>query len=120
MMTSDKFAMAIQILAIVASFIAVLASFVVAAGAMKALRAKHRAQWHIRRIALTDHALVSLLQTQARQKLTSDDIEKLLHQIEELTASLPESDRKYVRQGLHQDSRDGARRYVREVLSVAS
>lgn len=85
---------------------------------MMALRAKRRAQAHFFETYHDQLALFDLKDRPA-ESLTKEEVEKLSRMIEESISSMSKSDRRLIKQGLHQSNPAGVRNYIREVAAAA-
>jgi hypothetical protein len=86
---------------------------------IKALRAKKRAQRYVRERMRIDTTLASIRQHAVRDALSTEEIETAMKSIEAAIVSMSETDKKFIKQGLHQDSPRGTKRYVNELLTWA-
>jgi hypothetical protein len=83
-----------------------------------ALRAKRRAHYEVAHTALTDMKLKQALKQLSLQNLDADDMQKLVKEFDRIITSLPAKDQKLVREGLHQENRAGAKRFLKDVAAA--
>jgi hypothetical protein len=83
-----------------------------------ALRAKMRAQFLLQETLVKDVELQRALASLVNPKLTIEEQERMCREIESRIAQLSVQDRKFVEEGLRQQNRVGAQRYIRELVGA--
>ena len=99
--------------------LSVLAAIYGFAQSLFGLRAKARLHQEIARRALEDWHLQALIHKAEQEQMDPAALYEALLAIEKAATSLSENDRKLIEVGLHQPSRMGAQRYVRDILTAA-
>jgi DNA replication protein DnaD len=108
----------LKVLPLVAAVGAVFSAAGTLVTSMVALRAKRRAQEHL--INAYRHQVESLsLKERSAQSLTKEEVEQLTRMIEDSISSMSKSDKHLVEQGLHQNSSEAVRNYIRDVAAAA-
>ena len=81
--------------------------------AVLALRAKRRAAFEVAHAIITNMKLKQAI----KEIDTQQDIQDLTKEIERALKSLTEQDQKFVRQGLHQESKAAVKRFLKDVVT---
>ena len=115
-MTWTNFAIAVSVAAPIVAGFATAVSF---ASAISALRAKSRLRGRVRVRLLEDEHLRQFQQHAMAGNFTEKELAELHVIFEQLASDMSESDRMSVQRSLRQPSKEGERRYIKEMLLAA-
>lgn len=104
------------ILALLSALIAGSAAAITFMKTARAIRAKHRFHLILKYQASRDAKVASLLeQMSSTNPAEGVEMERLIATLEKQIYLLSKEDRRFIEEGLHQRSREGVSRYIREV-----
>jgi hypothetical protein len=120
MMGPDEVGIGLKVVTITTVFVSFGVAGAMAIEALRAIRAKSRAKYYLLEKSVSDAELREIIGRHLGSKVSPEELESRLRKIEKaISGHLSESDQNFVKQGLHQHSQTGARRYVEDVLSAA-
>jgi hypothetical protein len=110
----------LQFMSVGATVAATLAAAKTFVNGIEAIRAKKRAEPYLHDRLTIDSELASIAKHASNSTLNPHEIEVALKSIEAAIATMSETDKRLIKEGLHQDSPTGTKRYVRDLLAASA